>query len=423
MRPLAIACAIVLGGLAAAHAAEPSIAVHRLPPPGEAKPAPTPTSFPQATAVRVGGDHAKTRFVMDFDRKVDVATFTLADPYRIVVDLPQVAFKLPPHAGDQGRGLIKAFRYGLIMEGGSRIVLDVTRPVRVDKAFTLAPADGQLARLVLDLSATDRASYLHNIKVSADSLPHHEAHVQSDVSTGDNDPRPLVVIDPGHGGIDSGTKGLGGEDEKDIVLAFGLKLREALLAGGKYRVAMTRSDDTFIPLQQRVQFARKRKASLFISIHADSLPRSEGVGEGASVYTLSEHASDAEAAKLAEKENKSDIIAGVDLRAQPDDVASILIDLAQRETKTFSVRFARTLVGGIKPVAPLHLKPVKAAGFVVLKAPDVPSVLVELGYMSTERDLKNLISADWRAHTAQAMAQAVDDFFARRTVGTSVGTR
>ena len=421
MRPLAIACAIVLTGLAAARAAEPSIAVHKLPPPGEAKPA--AASHPEATAVRVGGDGSKTRFVVDFDRKIDMATFTLADPYRVVVDLPQVVFKLPPHAGDQGRGLIKAFRYGLIMEGGSRIVLDVTGPVRLDKAFTLAPADGQPARLVLDLSATDRASFMHNMEVSAGTLPHHEAHVQSDVSTGDNDPRPLVVIDPGHGGIDSGTKGLDGQDEKDIVLAFGLKLRDVLLATGKYRVAMTRSDDTFIPLQERVQFARKRKASLFISIHADSLPRSEGVGEGASVYTLSEHASDAEAAKLAEKENKSDIIAGVDLRAQPDDVANILIDLAQRETKTFSVRFARTLIGDIKPVAPLHLQPVKAAGFVVLKAPDVPSVLVELGYMSTRRDLKNLISPEWRAQTAQAMAQAVDDFFARRLIGASVGTR
>jgi N-acetylmuramoyl-L-alanine amidase len=310
------------------------------------------------------------------------------------------------------------------MQGGSRIVLDVTGPVRVDKAFTLAPADGQPARLVLDLSMTDRASFLHNMDLSAGTLPHHGTHVQSDVAAApDNDPRPLVVIDPGHGGIDSGTKGLDGQDEKDIVLAFGLELRNALEKTGKYRVAMTRGDDTFIPLQERVQFARKRKASLFISIHADSLPRGEGVGEGASVYTLSEHASDAEAAKLAEKENKSDIIAGVDLRAQPDDVANILIDLAQRETKSFSVRFARTLIGDIKPVAPLHLKPVKAAGFVVLKAPDVPSVLVELGFMSTRRDLKNLISPEWRTHTAQAMAQAVDDFFAQRLVGASVGTR
>ena len=154
MRLLAIACAIALTGLAAARAAEPAIAVHKLAPPGEAKPA--AASYAEATAVRVGGDGGKTRFVMDFDRKIDMATFTLADPYRVVVDLPQIVFKLPAHAGDAGRGLIKAFRYGLIMEGGSRIVLDVAGPVRVDKAFTLAPADGQPARLVLDLSATDR---------------------------------------------------------------------------------------------------------------------------------------------------------------------------------------------------------------------------------------------------------------------------
>jgi N-acetylmuramoyl-L-alanine amidase len=340
----------------------------------------------------------------------------------VVVDLPQVTFKLPSGVGAHGRGLIKAFRYGLIMEGGSRIVLDVSGPVRINKAFTLAASGGQPARLVLDLSATDRDSFLRNIELTA-RPQRHAVPLRSDVSRADNDPRPLIVIDPGHGGIDSGTKGLDGQDEKDVVLAFGLKLRDVLLASGKYRVAMTRSDDTFIPLQERVRFARRRKAALFISIHCDSLPRREGVGEGATVYTLSEHASDAEAAKLAEKENKSDVIAGVDLSAQPDDVANILIDLAQRETKTFSVQFARTLVHDFKPTVPLHLKPVKAAGFVVLKAPDVPSVLVELGYMTTRSDLRRLISPEWRAQTAQAVAQAVNDFFARRLVGASVGAK
>jgi N-acetylmuramoyl-L-alanine amidase len=153
------------------------------------------------------------------------------------------------------------------------------------------------------------------------------------------------------------------------------------------------------------------------------VPRSEGFAEGASVYTLSEHASDAEAGRLAETENKSDIIAGVDLSAEPDDVANILIDLAQRETKTFSMQFARTLISDIKPAAPLHQHPLKSAGFIVLKAPDVPSVLVELGYMSTRRDLKNLVSADWQARTADAIARAVDDFFAKRLVGANVGAR
>jgi N-acetylmuramoyl-L-alanine amidase len=414
-RPLVLASVIgVLAAAAPAMAAQPGIAVQTLSAPVE--------SAPEATDVRLGGDARQTRFVVDMTRKVDIAAFTLADPYRVVIDLPQIVFKLPAHAGEHGRGLVKAFRYGLIMQGGSRIVLDVSGPVRVEKAFTLAAVDGQPARLVLDLAATDRQSFLHDMEVSAGALPHHHTR-QSISAQPSTDPRPLVVIDPGHGGIDSGTKGLDGQNEKDVVLAFGLKLRAALEKSGKYRVAMTRSDDTFIPLTERVRIARQLKAALFISIHADSVPRSEGQAAGASVYTLSEHASDAEAAHLAETENKSDIIAGVDLSAEPDDVANILIDLAQRETKTFSVQFARTLIGDIKPVAPLHLRPVKAAGFIVLKAPDVPSVLVELGYMSTRRDLKNLTSPEWQQRTALAIAHAVDDFFARRVVGASVGAR
>ena len=409
----ALSAALVCG---AALAAGQGVAVQSLAAPKE--------SMPEATAVRLGGDSQQTRFVVDLTRKVDIATFTLADPYRVVVDLPQIVFKLPPHVGEQGRGLIKAFRYGLIMEGGSRIVLDVSGPVRVAKAFTLAAADGQPARLVLDLAASDRESFLHNIELQNHATPHIPAQRSASVPDNSGDPRPLIVLDPGHGGIDSGTKSYDGKvDEKDVVLAFGLELRKMLEKSGKYRVAMTRADDTFIPLQERVRFARLHRASLFISIHADSVPRSEGQADGATVYTLSEHASDAEAAKLAEKENKSDIIAGVDLNAQPDDVANILIDLAQRETKTFSVQFARTLVSDFKPVVPLHLKPVKSAGFVVLKAPDVPSVLIELGYMTTPADLRHLVSPEWRAQTAQAVAQAVDDFFDRRLVGASVGAK
>jgi N-acetylmuramoyl-L-alanine amidase len=413
---LASVLGVVLLVAPAALAVERGIAVRAL--------APLKESPPAAHDVRLGGDDKQTRFVLDLNRRIDFAVFTLADPYRVVVDLPQVAFKLPPRAGEQGRGLVKAFRYGLIMQGGSRIVLDTSGPVRVEKAFVLPAAEGQPARLVLNLAPTDRESYLHNIEIGP-RPERHTAGRQSDVArhADNNDPRPLIVIDPGHGGIDTGTKGLDGQDEKEIVLSFALKLREAIEKSGKYRVAMTRGDDTFIPLSERVRFARNRKAGLFISVHADSLPRSEGQAEGASVYTLSEHASDAEAAKLAEKENKSDVIAGMDLSSEPNDVANILIDLAQRETKTFSMQFARTLVADLKPATALHLRPVKSAGFVVLKAPDVPSVLVELGFMSTRRDLKNLTSAEWQGRTAQAMAQAVDDFFARRLVGASVGTR
>ena len=376
-----------------------------------------------ATDLRIGGDDKQTRFVVDLNRKIDLAAFTLADPYRVVVDLPQVNFKLPAKADARSRGLVKAFRYGLIMQGGSRIVLDTKGPVRIEKAFVLDAAEGQPDRLVLDLAAIDRAAFMRNISLQTRPAHNTGAKPSEPPVKADGDARPLVVVDPGHGGIDNGTKGSGGELEKDIVLAFSQALREKLESGGKYRVAMTRSDDSFIPLSERVRFARTRGAALFISIHADALPRKEGLAEGATVYTLSETASDAEAARLAEAENKADVIAGVDLTAEPNDVANILVDLAQRETKTFSMQFARTVVDELKSAARIHKHPLKSAGFKVLTAPDVPSVLIELGYMSTKDDLKQLNSPAWRARTAQGVVKAVEAFFTPRVAGAGGGPR
>lgn len=369
--------------------------------------------FPVASDVRLGGDAKETRFVMDLSEKVDIAAFTLANPYRVVVDMPQVTFNLPPKAGEAGRGLIKAFRYGLVMQGGSRIVIDAKGPVRVEKSFVLPPADGQPARLVLDLVATDREAFLRNAEL--EPKPAHAPHPKMPPVS--DDPRPLVVIDPGHGGIDNGTKAASGELEKVIVLDFATILRDKLQQSGKYRVVMTRSDDTFIPLADRVRFARGQRASLFVSIHADYLPRKEGEAQGATVYTLSENASDAEAARLAEDENKADVIAGVDLTAESNEVADILIDLAQRETKMFSMQFARDLITELKTATRMHKHPMKAAGFMVLKAPDVPSVLLELGYVSTKDDLKQLLSQPWRERTATAVVKAIDAFFAPRMAG------
>ena len=413
VRAIVLVLGVVLLGDSAALAAEHDVVASQLTPP------PQSATFPIATGVRVGGDDKQTRFVVDLSQKVDVATFTLADPYRVVIDLPQMTFKLPAEAGEHGRGLVKAFRYGLIMQGGSRIVLDTKGPVRVDKAFALGAAEGQPARLVLELSVTDRASFLRNIAMQERGT--RAGHGIAPPAEAAGDPRPLIVVDPGHGGIDSGTKSGSGQDEKDVVLAFGLTLRDKLLKTGKYRVAMTRSDDTFIPLDERVRFARARNAALFISIHADSIPRSEGQAEGASIYTLSAHASDAEAARLAEVENKSDVIAGVDLSSEPNDVANILIDLAQRETKAFSLQFAHDAVTELKPTTRLHQHPIKSAGFIVLKAPDVPSVLVELGYMSTKDDLVNLMSPAWRSRTADSLLHAIDTFFAPRMAGAAAG--
>jgi N-acetylmuramoyl-L-alanine amidase len=377
-------------------------------------------SFPVATDARLGGDDTQTRFVVDLSRKVDLHVFTLADPYRIVVDIPQVTFRLPPKAGETGRGLIKAFRFGLVMPGGSRIVLDLVKPARIDKAFVVDPVEGAPARLVLDLVATDREGFLR--KTALDQrFAHAQALPAREQQSSSSDARPLVVLDPGHGGIDTGTKGPNGQMEKDIVLDFAKRLREKIETAGKYRVLLTRSDDTFVPLAERVRFAREASAALFISIHADSLPRREGDTQGATVYTLSETATDPAAARLAEQENRADVIAGVDLKEQPDDVAGILIDLAQRETKTFSVQFANKLVGTIKETARLHKDPIKSAGFRVLRAPDVPSVLVELGYVSNKEDLQSLSSDSWRDRTANAMASAVDGYFSAHLAGVRAG--
>jgi N-acetylmuramoyl-L-alanine amidase len=370
--------------------------------------------FPVATEVRVGGDARDTRFVLDLSEKVELAAFTLADPYRVVVDLPQITFRLPPKAGESGRGLIKAFRYGLVMQGGSRIVIDLKGPGRVEKAFVLPPAEGQPARLVLDLVATDRDSFMRNMSLDR-RAPRVTAKPAAPATPEDS--RPLVVIDPGHGGIDTGTKAATGEVEKAIVLEFAQVLRDKLERAGKYRVALTRNDDTFVALTDRVKFARSLKAALFVSIHADYLPRKEGEAQGATVYTLSDNASDSEAARLAEAENKADVIAGVDLTAESNDVADILIDLAQRETKAFSSQFSRILLTELKTATKLHKIPNKSAGFIVLRSPDVPSVLLELGYVSTKDDLKQLLSAAWRERTTDAMVRAIDAYLTPRVAG------
>ena len=402
---LAFLCgAMVLGGASAAER-----------PGTTAPPVPGPNDVPVASEVRLGGDDSQTRMVIDLSQKVDVRAFTLANPYRVVMDMPQVTFRLPPRTGETGRGLIKAFRFGLVMQGGSRIVIDLARPARVDKAFVIDAANDQPARLVVDLAASDREAFLRSVAVEG-RPPERKPEPPADTRA-NGDTRPLVVIDPGHGGIDNGTRAASGEMEKTIVLEFSLMLRDKIEKTGKYRVLMTRTDDSFVALGDRVQFARGRQASLFISIHADALRRREGDAQGATVYTLSERASDARAARLAEAENQADAIAGLDLSSQEKDVAGILIDLARRETKTFSLQFAQGVVGQLKSAARLHQHPLKSAAFVVLKAPDVPSILVELGYVTNKADLKSLISAEWRERTADSIVQAVDTFFTTRLAG------
>jgi N-acetylmuramoyl-L-alanine amidase len=397
-----------MGGAAESESAKPSLA----------------SNFPVASDVRLAGDSKQTRFVLDLDKPISFRAFPLADPYRVIVDIPQVSFRLPAGVGTAGRGLIKAFRYGLVMPGGSRIVFDLTGPARIANAHVLEAANGQPPRLVLELEEVDRTTFVQSL--GADSRPELRpavadsnagvavaTRVEAPSKPAAPDLRPVVVIDPGHGGPDNGTQS-GSESEKNLVLGFGLALRDRIEKSGKYRVVMTRTDDTFIPLADRVRIARNQSAALFVSIHADALPRREGDAQGATIYTLSDRASDAEAERLAEAENKADAIGGVNLTEEPTEVADILIDLAQRETRTFSNRFARMLMGEMKTTTRMHKHPLKSAGFRVLKAPDVPSVLIELGYVSNKDDLEHLVSENWRSRTVGSVAHAIDAFFAKR---------
>jgi N-acetylmuramoyl-L-alanine amidase len=376
----------------------------------------------QVTArdAKVVGDGARTRFVMDLSGSTPLSVFTLDNPDRVVVDLPETHFQLAEGAGKTGKGLVSAFRYGLISLGKSRIVLDATGPVAVDKAFVLPPADGEAAKLVIDLVPSTRAKFTEAVRQYRDSDKSTPKEHVAEAAPAPADGRLRIVLDPGHGGIDSGAIGKSGTFEKKVVLAFAQILKAKLEESGRYEVMMTRSDDTFVPLGGRVAFARARHADLFISIHADSFWGTDI--RGATVYTLSEKASDQMAAQIAESENKSDILAGVDVPEDTSDVSDILIDLARRETKSFAVVFARNMIKELKPDVQLFKRAHQQAGFVVLKAPDVPSALVELGYLSNAADEKLLNSDEWRGKTSIAIARAIDDYFRMRVAQTTTGS-
>ncbi len=383
-----------------------------------------------ASSARTGGDNLRTRLVVDLSSEVPFRIFTLADHYRVVIDMPNVRFQLPDGVGQKPRGLIEAFRYGLYAPGQSRIVIDVKQPVLVDKSFVLPAQNSQPARLVIDLTPTDRPTYLAKMKegrqararasemsrLARATLQANLAPPQIRQSEHQKVRVPLVVLDPGHGGIDAGAISVGGAKEKDIVLQFSKLLRKVLVRRGRVQVKLSRSSDIFIPLPERVQFARTHEADLFVSIHADSIARRRAKGvRGATVYTLSEKASDLEAAALADMENRSDIIAGVELPPPTNKVSEILIDLAQRETKNYSVVFANMIVDGLKGNALIKRDPIRFANFRVLKAPDVPSVLIELGYLSNRADEKLLKSPKWRKKVAAAIAEAVETYFDKRS--------
>jgi len=403
-----------------------------------------PAGMPDRVVDARIGLHAggKTRFVLELSRALPWRATVEADPWRLVVDLPPLI--LEPGALPPPRGLFTRLG-GSQRDGRLSFQLETRGPARIDWAALLPPQDGRGPRLVVDVSPVQHHQFLRQIEQGGDwsSLPSAPAasathvaltgaapapaavaaslprFVPAAVSGMGNVPvprqkpvppaRPVIVIDPGHGGQDPGAVAVNGVHEKDVTLAMAGELRRQLLATGRYQVFLTREDDRFIRLRDRVALARGWNADLFISLHADSIGRREV--RGLSVYTLSDTASDREAEMLAQRENRADAIVGLDLSNEAEEVVGILIDLAQRSSRNESRRFAGLVVEEAGRSVALLNRPLRSAGFAVLTAPDVPSVLVEMGYLSSPKDAKLLSSPRHQEKLAGALVRAIHGHF------------
>ncbi|WP_442754888.1 N-acetylmuramoyl-L-alanine amidase [Methylocystis sp. JAN1] len=363
-----------------------------------------------ASRVETAADHV--RLAIDLTGAVKPTAHVVANPARVIVDLPEVAFRIDSRnsRAPAGSKLLKSYRYGQFAPGRSRVVIDLAAPARILRAETEPARDG--ARLVIELAPTSEAHFNAAAAESAAELARSEPAPAAPAQPAPASDKPVVVIDPGHGGVDMGATGKHGEQEKAIVFEFARALVAKVEAGGRLKAVLTRSEDVFLPLNERVRIAHQNNAALFLSIHADTL--AEGHVEGATVYTGSTKASDAEAARIAEKENLADAAAGLDSREDVERVGDILFGLAQRETRAFSAQFSQALIARWKEAGSLNKNPARSAGFVVLKSYDVPSVLLELGYLSSEKDLARLTSPEWRDRAAGKTAEAIEAFFAAR---------
>jgi len=377
--------------------------------------APNRGAVPVILGVQVTDYADRTRVVLEVSDPLALRTFTLDNPNRVVMDMPQVLWRLQGSPPPTSKSVVRSYRYGLFRPGNSRLVMDLNKAVKPAAPVALAPSGGYGYRIVIDLMPTSQSQFKLAAGWPADLKARENAVEQKSSDTARQQAktaggRKIVVLDAGHGGIDTGTTSGDGMHEKDLVLDMVKRVKKALQSRGLYKVYLTRDDDTYIPLGQRVRIARSYDADLFVSIHADSNPNKSVYG--ASVYTLSEAGSDKEAAALAAKENQSDIIAGVDLSNEDTPVASILIDLAQRDTMNRSSRFAETAVSQLRTATDiLPRQPHRSAAFAVLKAPDVPAVLIELGYLSNASDADQMGTDKWRNGVAEAIANAIDRNF------------
>ncbi|NOU04600.1 MAG: N-acetylmuramoyl-L-alanine amidase, partial [Hyphomicrobiaceae bacterium] len=378
-----------------------------------------PTAAPKrpaiATGIAVTTQGATTRVSIALTAAADVQIFTLADPHRLIIDATDLDFELPESLSRQSAGLVQALRFGLIAPGRSRIVVDLSGPASVtDNRAAVARAPGA-AQLVLLLNPTSAANFTASVNRPPPLAPATpESTWQPSIKKSENS-KPVIVIDPGHGGIDGGAVGANNVVEKELVLAVARQLRQHLQGAGRYDVRMTRTADNFISLDQRLQFSKTADAALFVSIHADSVADANvaRTAHGATVYTLAETASNRAAQRLADKENAADARVGVvtDQASETAQISSILNDLLHRETQNFSMQFKKLIVDRLGRERLLARDPARAAAFKVLRQSNTPSVLIELGFITNAEEVQAMQTAAWQQKVAGALSTAIDAYF------------
>ena len=399
--------------------------------PGAAEP---PSHGPEESHRGRQGPEQSTRFVIGLERKTEFQVFSLSNPPRIIVDLPEVKLQLPQSPGDKPVGLVRSFHGGETTPGKSRVVIFATAPVIVEKAVIERTADGKSNRLVIDIAAASvtgppaKAPSAQAKQMRAGAVGLGAAGVQPPTPrpAARPDPksagiyRPLIVLDPGHGGHDTGAQKFG-TVEKDVVLAFGRLLRDKLQSSGRYRVLMTRDNDSFVELDARREFAERHKAALFIAVHADYASTS---ARGATIYSLRESVADG-LKRSARGEVRSNVLAGRELApikavasGEASAVRGMLADLAQREVDTTKDRtsvFAQSVIEYMGRSTSLRDNPDRSAAFRVLKTAQLPAVLIELAYVTNPQDAQNLRSEDWRRKVTDSIMTAIDNYFTHQS--------
>ena len=365
------------------------------------------------SALRIGQGVGSVRLVFDADSKFDYNVFLLSNPKRLVVDVKDSNVRSQIERNVDKYNVLSNIRVGKTPDGDARIAFDLKQAAIVKKVFMLPPQSSFGWRFVIDMEVSSEKEFAAHIGnqhafVNSSSKKSTKTAAKSPAVSKSNSKR-IIVLDPGHGGQDPGAIGVSGVYEKNITLAMAKELKKILEKDGDYKVYLTRNRDVFIPLRERVKIARRYKADLFLSIHADSALNKNA--KGLSVYTLSETASDKEAAALAERENKADVIAGLNFAEHSKEVSDILINLAQRETMNRSSEFANFMVQEMRKSVKLLDNTHRFAGFAVLKAPDVPAVLLEMGYLSNRTEEKLLRQASYRRKLAKSASAAIDRYF------------